>query len=287
MTTLFLFVLGTAVGSFLNVVILRYDPEKFLFGQALLGRSRCRSCRRTLRWFELVPIISFLIQRGRCRTCKARLNIQYPVVEILGGLIFIFVPRQIKIFYFALPAVHLAALSTLWILVFLTLLLVFFIDLRLFIIPDEANVFLGLLGILIIAVGRSYFGPAQGSFLGAYSLIFGLRVGIGIWLNHFLAVLVALALFALIIFITRGRGMGMGDLKLAVPLGFVFGWPDVILVLGLGFVIGSVFGFYAIACRRKNLKSFVPFGPFLAAASALVFFFGQEIVGVYFRLFNF
>ncbi len=287
MTTFFLFVFGAAIGSFLNVVILRHDTRKFLLGKSLLGRSHCPHCRKTLSPAELIPIVSFIIQRGRCRTCRTRLSLQYPIVEILGGLIFFFVPPQIKTFYFALSPFELVALSALWVLVFLSLLVVFFIDLRLSIIPDEANLFLGLLGISIIALGRNYFGPTTGSFLGGYSLIFGLRTSMGIWLNHFLAAAVAAALFALIIFATRGRGMGMGDLKLAIPLGLIFGWPDIILVLGLSFIIGSIFGLGGVALRRKNLKSSIPFGPFLAAASALVFFFGETLVGSYFKLLNF
>lgn len=286
MTTFFLFVFGAAIGSFLNVVILRYDPRKLLLGKSLLGRSRCPRCGKILRWFELVPLVSFAVQLGRCRTCGVRLSIQYPLVEILSGLIFVLVPIHLKTFYFLLSTFHFTALSALWVLVFLALLVIFFIDLRLSIIPDETNLFLGLLGILIVFAGQSYFGPSQGSFLGGYSLIFGLRTGVGIWFNHILAALGAGALFAFIIFVTRGRGMGMGDLKLAIPLGLVFGWPDIIIVLGLSFIIGSIFGVGAIALRRKNLKSSVPFGPFLVAASALVFFFGQDMVGLYFKFFN-
>jgi len=285
-TTFFLFVFGAAIGSFLNVVILRYDPRKLLLGKSLLGRSRCPRCGKILRWFELVPLVSFAVQLGRCRTCGVRLSIQYPLVEILSGLIFVLVPIHLKTFYFLLSTFHFTALSALWVLVFLALLVIFFIDLRLSIIPDETNLFLGLLGILIVFAGQSYFGPSQGSFLGGYSLIFGLRTGVGIWFNHILAALGAGALFAFIIFVTRGRGMGMGDLKLAIPLGLVFGWPDIIIVLGLSFIIGSIFGVGAIALRRKNLKSSVPFGPFLVAASALVFFFGQDMVGLYFKFFN-
>jgi len=285
-TTFFLFVFGAAIGSFLNVVILRYDPRKLLLGKSLLGRSRCPRCGKILRWFELVPLVSFAVQLGRCRTCGVRLSIQYPLVEILSGLIFVLVPIHLKTFYFLLSTFHFPALSALWVLVFLALLVIFFIDLRLSIIPDETNLFLGLLGILIVFAGQSYFGPSQGSFLGGYSLIFGLRTGVGIWFNHILAALGAGALFAFIIFVTRGRGMGMGDLKLAIPLGLVFGWPDIIIVLGLSFIIGSIFGVGAIALRRKNLKSSVPFGPFLVAASALVFFFGQDMVGLYFKFFN-
>lgn len=285
MITFFTFLFGAAIGSFLNVVILRYSPEKFLLGKSLLGRSHCPHCRKVLRWFELAPIVSFLIQRGRCRACGARLNAQYPIVETLSGMIFVFVPLRLYPLFFIHNSLF-YILSLLWILVFLILLLIFFIDLRLSIIPDETNLFLGLLGILIVFSSRAYFGLAQGSFLGSYSLIFGLRSGTSIWLNHFFAAFIAGALFVFIILVTRGRGMGMGDLKFAIPLGFAFGWPDIILVLGLSFIIGSFFGAYVIVRRGKSFKSRVPFGPFLALAAALVFFFGETFVGAYFKLFG-
>ncbi len=282
----FLFFVGLVVGSFLNVVILRYNPEKFLFGKALGGRSRCRHCKKTLRWFELVPIASFLLQGGRCRSCRAPLSLQYPIVEILSGLIFVFVPLRLGSSAFEVLAVHsnFYIPFILWVAFFLILLLIAVIDFRLLLIPDEANIFLMILATLIVFVGRARFSAVGGSFLGSYAFLFGLRSNI--WANHFFAALIAGLIFMFIVGITRGRGMGMGDVKLVVPLGFAFGWPDIVFLVMSGFIIGSIFGVCAISLGTKRLKSTLPLGPFLVGAAALTFFFGYDFLRLYFGLFR-
>jgi leader peptidase (prepilin peptidase)/N-methyltransferase len=288
-----LFIFGAAFGSFIGVIADRYQPENFLFSRKVLGgRSHCDACGVTLRWFELIPVLSFLVQRGHCRNCSARLSFKYPLVEILSGLIFALVPLKVADIYEWLGHPGLAAakgislsaylLPPLWTAAFLVLLLVSIIDLRLSVIPDEANILLGILGVFVIFLSRPDFGLAQGSFLKAYALLFGWRNNI--WLNHLLAALFAGAFFALIILLSRGRGMGMGDLKFAVPLGLLFGWPDIILIVGVGFVIGSIYGVWMMVKKKKGLKSLLPFGPFLAVAAAIVFFFGYEVINSYFAI---
>jgi len=279
-----LFIFGAAVGSFVGVIASRYQPDRFLFSRKILGgRSHCDACGATLKWFELIPVLSFLAQRGRCRNCGARLSFKYPLVEILSGFIFVFVPLRLSGASYLLPAAH-YLLAALWIFSFLVLLIITLIDLRLSIIPDEANILLGIFGIFTVFLSQSDFGLVGGSFLKSYALLFGWRNNI--WLNHFLAAIFGGVFFSLIIFLTRGRGMGMGDLKLAMPLGFLFGWPDIILIVGISFVIGSVCGIWTMIKKKKGLKSPLPFGPFLAASAAIVFFFGYELVSFYFRLFS-
>ncbi len=294
-----LFVFGAALGSFINVLALRYDPERFILNPRIMGgRSRCPHCKKTLRWFELVPIFSFIFQRGRCRKCGVGISMQYPIVEIVSGLICVLVPMRLEsIFSFGnsdwIPtfagmtlgnAIFYFLLSIIWVLIFLTLLLIVLIDLRLYIIPDEANIFLGFLGLLTIFFIESNGGAIHSSFLGAYAMLFGFPQNA--WVNHILAALLGGGLFALIIGATRGRGMGVGDLKLIVPLGLIFGWPDILIVISLGFIIGAVFGVCAIVAGGKTLKSAVPFGPFLAIAAGLIFFFGYDLIQLYARLFG-
>jgi prepilin signal peptidase PulO-like enzyme (type II secretory pathway) len=252
LTLVILFVFGVAIGSFLNVVTLRYDGEHFLLNaSAIGGRSHCMHCKKTLRWFELVPIVSFLIQGGRCRECKARLAIQYPIVELLSGIIFVLVP-------FTLAGTALAA--TLWVAVFEALLMMAVIDIRLGIIPDEINIFLGIVGILLAIV------PGwQGSAV----------------LSKLIGAAVAGVFFALLIAVTRGKGMGMGDLKLAIPLGLIFGWPDIIFLLAFSFIIGAIVGVCAIVRGKSSMKSTLPFGPFLALGAVTMFFWGLPILGWY------
>ncbi|MBI4085660.1 MAG: prepilin peptidase [Candidatus Liptonbacteria bacterium] len=284
-----LFAFGASVGSFLKVIADRYEEHLFLWDAKIIGgfsvsqssRSRCPSCGAELRWFELIPIFSFFIQKGRCRRCRRRICLQYPLVEFISGFVFVFVPSQLARF-FTLQSSLFVILSALWISVFSILLLISLIDFRLRIIPDEANIMLLVLGIFIIFFQP--FNNLQGSFLGHYALLSGLRQNV--LLNHLFALFVAGAFFAFLILLTRGRAMGVGDLKLASALGFVFGWPDIILINVLSFVIGSFIGIGAIMLNKKKMKSYIAFGPFLGAASLAVFFFGYQIVDFYLRLFK-
>jgi prepilin signal peptidase PulO-like enzyme (type II secretory pathway) len=123
-----------------------------------------------------------------------------------------------------------------------------------------------------------------GSFLGSYAVIFGLRENI--WLNHLVGLAVGAAFFGVLILITLGRGMGMGDLKLAAALGVIFGWPDIILIIAVSFIVGSLVSLPALITRKKGMKSFLPFGPFLAIASLVIFFFGPDLMRIYFSLFS-
>jgi prepilin signal peptidase PulO-like enzyme (type II secretory pathway) len=305
MQAFLLFVFGAAIGSFLNVVALRYDSEHFLFSIKKIGgppsgrgspipselgiggRSYCPRCRATLRWFELIPLLSFVLQRGRCRHCHARISARYPAVEILSGLIFALVPLRLQTLF---PACHLSLVTchlfaALWILAFLALLLMALIDIRLSLIPDEINIFLGLLGIVLVAGGiYAGEGTPYGSFLKNYAGIFPAS-GVA-WVNNILGALFGLFFFGIIYAATRGRGMGLGDAKLAVPLGFLFGWPDIVLLTGFAFVVGSLVGIYTLFFKGKTMKSALPFGPFLAIGAALTFFAGYELMHFYLQLFS-
>ncbi len=301
-----LFVLGLAAGSFLNVVIARYAPERFLLGRQVAGfpsraarrddsaqgvpsrrsldeggRSHCMSCGRTLRWFELIPLISYIAARGRCRRCGAKIGIRYPLVELAGGIFFAVVPRMVGDFYF-LPAPSRAALDALWILAFLTLVVIAAIDIRFTIIPDEASVFLAALGVAIAFVSHPLFGATGGSFIGPYAIMFGVRGSM--IMNRLFAVLAALAVFGLLFLLTRGRGMGFGDVKLAAAMALLFGWPDIIILAAIAFIAGSLVGAGFILAKKRRRNGFLPFGPFLALAAVIIFFWGTKILAWYFSL---
>lgn len=285
-TYFILAVFGLAIGSFVNVLALRYDGEHFVLDPKIVGgRSHCPYCKRTLRWFELIPLLSFLLQRGRCRTCKAAISARYPLMEILSGAIFVFVPWHLASYPWLTGAAGdagLAVFSAIWIAAFELLLLMAAIDLRLQIIPDEVNVMFGMLAILEAIFAGAYLGPDRQSFFGAYAALFGLAGNL--WLAHAVGAVVGAGFLGFLALITRGKGMGMGDVKLALPLGFIFGWPDMVFLLGFSFVIGAVAGIFAIAAGRKTMKMAIPFGPFLALASAIVFFFGSRLLDGYLAL---
>lgn len=292
-----LFIFGLAVGSFLNVVIFRYQPGKKVLNPKLIGgpgnwktRSRCMSCEKQLAWHELLPLASFLAQKGKCRGCGAKISFQYFLVELFSGAIFIFVPMFWAV---SLPLLLLPEyismfliLSSIWILVFLAFIVLSAIDLKHFIIPDSINLFLAFLGVILLAVNSYYrrFSHTGGSFFGYYADLFGLRENI--WINYFFAAVIVMIFFALIIVITRGKGMGWGDFKLAGALGLLFGWPDILGAVFLAFIIGSAFSLIFVALNKKKMKDIIPFGPFLAIGAIFVFFFGSQLIDLYFKLFG-
>ena len=285
---LILFCIGLAVGSFINVVSLRYQPgQKLLSSRIIGGRSHCPHCRQKLNWYELVPIFSFLIQKGRCRHCGSWISWQYPIVEILSGLIFVAIPWHLSNWhnYNNLSIFQSFNLSiVIWVLIFLLFLILAVIDLRHYLVPDQINLSLAILGIVLIIFQSFNLPIFQSSFLGHYALLFNPPGNI--WLNHLFAALLSSAFFAAIILITRGRAMGWGDFKLAGALGLIFGWPDVLMVVALSFVIGSLFVLPLLIKGKKKMKDVVPFGPFLVVSGALTFFFGFQIIAAYFNFFN-
>jgi len=280
MLPLFLFIFGLVIGSFLNVVSMRYDGHHFVLDPNIIGgRSHCISCGKTLRWFELVPLFSFLIQSGRCRRCKAKISIQYPVVELISGLIFVLVPWRAAGLASAGSVAWL--LPALWTLAFLTLFLASIIDIRIGIIPDELNL---ALGVLAIAIGFFFaMSPgANGSLAGPFDAALG--VSGSVWAGKIIGTVFGFLFFEFLVLVTRRKGIGMGDVKLALPLGFLFGWPDMVLVTGFAFVCGAAVGTALIALKKKTMRGSLPFGPFLAFSAAAIFFLGIPAAQWYFHL---
>ena len=257
------FAFGCIIGSFLNVVILRYNT-----GMTLRGRSRCFLCGRTLRLVELIPVFSFIIGRGRCIRCRARISFQYPLVELLTGVLFLALFFK---FLFSVPSPYFI-LYTLYSYTLFSLLLVITVyDLRHKIIPD----------------GPVYAFAAL-AFLGGAAAISAAP--------HFPAFLIAGPVVALPLFllwlVSRGRWIGLGDAKLALGIGWLLGISDGFSALIFGFWIGAAVGLLLILAARlrraaffrglslsfalKNLtiKSEIPFAPFLILGTFLVFYFG-------------
>lgn len=277
-----LFIFGLIFGSFLNVVIFRYNPDNFLFSPApLQGRSKCRNCGKTLVWYELIPLFSFLFQLGRCRNCGEKLSWQYPLVEFLSGLIFL-CPIY---FYSPLAPVYSVVTGFFWVLALMLFLLLAVIDYYWFIIPDELNILIAILGLVKVSWDNLFgdFGYFTGSFVGSFAALFGLRENI--WLNHAAGAAAGLLIVGLIIWITKEKGMGWGDFKLIGALGILFGWPDVIFLLAFSFIIGSVYSLAVLAAGKKGMKDSVPFGPFLVFGSLALIFFGNDILRAYFTVF--
>ncbi|MDI6734473.1 MAG: prepilin peptidase [Patescibacteria group bacterium] len=292
-----LFGLGMALGSFLNVLIFRYDPCGKLFNfKRLNGRSHCPQCRENLCWFDLIPLFSFLFLLGRCRYCKKQISWQYPIVEFLSGVIFIAVPLFLNRFYWvsnlSFSSLELSfwyyVFVFCWIAVFLLFLAMSVIDFRDYVIPDEINLFLAILGIAItifLTAESGLFPRFDSSFLGHYALMFSFFDNI--ILNRILCSLFIGLLFSALSILSRGRAMGFGDAKLAFAVGLIFGWPDIILAVMLAFILGGLVGLGLIVFRGKNMRDKLPFAPFFVVGMILTFFLGFTLISSYFNLFNF
>lgn len=286
---LVLFCLGLAFGSFLNVITLRYSPERgFYHKQHYMGRSRCLHCHKILSWYELVPLASYMIQLGRCRVCQSRLTVQYPIVEFLSGLLFLFVPLVIKNFLVFMGPNYLwywALASFIWIIVFLFLLAAFIIDVRHYVIPNSVNLTIFIISIIWVGISLSGggFGDIyQASFLKQFFAIFPNFSSIVA--NHIFGGIIAALFFLAILVFSKGRAMGMGDVKLIGALGLLFGWPDIVPIMLLSFIIGAAISVVLIILGNKKMTDKVPFGPFIVIATSVIFFFGAGLLSSYFGI---
>jgi leader peptidase (prepilin peptidase)/N-methyltransferase len=237
---------GLALGSFINVLIDRLPRGE----SVVFVRSHCDWCRRTLSWYELIPIFSYLVQRGRCRRCRHRLSLQYPVVEIVSALLLITLYRVL---------LGNATAFIAWGVIALSLFAIFVTDLKYSIIPDS----------LVIAgvIGALYERSLPFRIHGDTPLLALVISGIG----------GSLFLFFLYS-VTRGRGMGLGDVKLAFLLGFLSGFPGIAVTLTVAFLTGAGAGVILILTGKKTLKSHVPFGPFLILGQFASLVWGQSMV---------
>jgi len=242
----FLFLLGLAIGSFLNVLIDRLPVGENVF----MGRSHCDFCKKTLRWYELIPLFSWIIQGGRCRRCHKRLSIQYPLVELITGIgfILIYYPRWIPVFTGMTGGAgttgNVNIVSFAYLLIFSSLLVIFVADLKYQIIPDSMVV-VGIIGALIRLIG----------FIGQIRPIE--------FLPYFLSAVGGASFFLFLWILTKGRGMGLGDVKLVFFLGLLLGFPGIIVALYAAFLTGAAVGVILILRGKKTLKGKVAFGPFL------------------------
>jgi leader peptidase (prepilin peptidase)/N-methyltransferase len=284
-----LIALGLIIGSFLNVIILRYQGSQKMMAPSIIGgRSACMTCRVQLRWYELVPLFSFLVQGARCRHCKHALNWQYPIVEGLTALATVVLPLHLYTFYGAAQALaqgfsgawFFLAIAV-WLIIAYTTIVLSAIDVRLRIIPDQSNVLLGICAIILGMLKLSGTIPTS-AFTGPYSEVLGGSANVV--LNMLGGGLFALALFGGTILLTRGRGMGLGDLKLAIPLGLILGWPDMLVATIAAFVLGSIVGLLLIADKRATMGGAIPFGPFIVLGFYVAIFYGESILRWYFTL---
>ena len=238
--------LGLSFGSFANVCIHRLPRNE----SVMSPRSRCTTCNTPIAVRDNIPLFSYLLLKGKCRQCAAAIPIRYPVVEavtallILSGFVKFGVSWKFAIFCVVGPA----------------LVIITAIDIKHKRIPD------------IIILPGIVFGPAAGSYLvGLKDSSIGLLVGGGTFL-----------LTSEVYYRVRGRvGMGGGDIKFIAAVGALLGWQQVVLVIFLSALAGSLVGLVGLATKKINVMSQIPFGPFLAGGTLVAYFSGERIVYLY------
>jgi len=262
---IFVFGFGLCIGSFLNCVVYRLEQNK-----NLKGRSFCPHCKHTLKWLDLIPVFSFLYLCGKCRYCHKKISIQYPLVELVTGILFVL------ILSFSDVGLHLGSPTSFLNLAFLfyiasSLIVIFVYDLKHYLIPDK---------VLFPAIAAAFVYRLFENFVSLPSYLLAAVIASGFFLAIFLA--------------SAGRWMGFGDVKLAVLMGFLLGFPNILAGLFLAFFFGAIIGVILMVFpfgsaqggNKKGLKSEIPFGPFLITGTFTALFWGKEIIQWYLQLFQ-
>jgi leader peptidase (prepilin peptidase)/N-methyltransferase len=253
LTSIFIFVLGLAIGSFLNVCIYRIPLNKSIIFPA----SFCPKCGMKISIMDNFPLVSFILLKGRCRNCQAPISIRYPIVELITALLFLLIFFKDGLSWQFLKEIILCC----------SLIIIFFIDLEHRIIPDVIT----LPGIVVGFI-FSFLTPPI-TFLTS---LLGFLAG---GLLFYLTAILGEAIF-------KKEGMGGGDVKLAAMLGAFLGWQNILVIFFLSAVLGSIGGIIAIFLSSEIKKTrIIPFGPFIALAAIITVFWGDQLINFYLRTF--
>ena len=245
----FFFILGSIWGSFSNVCIFRLPQDKGV----VLDRSFCPKCKSIIRWFDNIPIISFLFLKRKCRNCECKIDFQYFIVELLSAITFCL------IYYIY----GLSVTTLLLIILSIFFIIIFFIDLKHFIIPNELSfplMFIGFVKSFYPNLNLEIFPNLINSLVG------GIVGYIIIWTIIFLFEK-----------IRKKEGMGLGDAKLLSAIGFWFGWVSVPIIIFFSSFIGLLYVLPSLINKTKNLSTSIPFGPYLIIGTIIYIAFGNQI----------
>lgn len=251
----YVFILGTTIGSFLNVLIDRLPHER-----SILGRSRCDKCKHILSWYDLLPLLSFLMLRGKCRYCGDKIPSVIPFIELITGVLFVVVMQNSFQHPFEiLNPVQDDLIKIVYLGIISCLIVIFFADAKYHIIPDSIQITIFILSLLLFIV--------QGQQL--QFIIVRLVYGV-----------VIMSPILLLYLLTKGKGMGFGDVKLAFVIGFLMGGIGGFLVLYLAFISGAVVGLFLIIFKRRKMKYKIAFGPFLVLGILTMLFWSDKIINI-------
>lgn len=257
-----IFIFGLIIGSFLNVLILRVDELETIINT----RSHCPKCRKDLEWYELVPLLSFVVLRGKCRNCKEKISWQYPLVELATGLGFLAVYNYVVAQGLSLGWT--IGSTAFYCVMVAILILLFMYDFQSFMVPD--------------LVAYPAIGLALIFQILAIWLIPGYRLN---WVDLGLGLLIGAGVPALLSVPSRGKWMGYGDISIGALMGLILGYPLVLAGMFLAFCSGAVIGAILLAFGKKKMKSAVPFGPFLTASTLVALLWGDNLIHWYLSFF--
>ena len=241
-----IFLIGISIGSFLNVCIHRIPKKEDI----VFERSHCMSCGNVLKWYELIPLFSFLVQGGKCRNCKTKLSVQYPLIELLNGLIYVWI----------FMAKGFQPESILFCICASVLIVISVIDWRTYEIPFGCNIVIGILGIVRVILDLAH------------------------WYDYVIGFFAVSGLFLIIYWITKGRGIGGGDIKLMAAAGLLLGWQNILLALMIGSIAGSVIHLALMKIQGKDRV--LAFGPYLAFGIFISMLYGNDIITWYLGMFH-
>lgn len=245
------FIAGAVLGSFTKAL-----ADRSLAGRTFWGRSYCRRCKHDLRWYDLFPIVSYFLLKGKCRYCRSAIGIEYLLVEVVMGILIGF------LFWQSLGSVFDLAFQTFFITV---LAILFLTDLKKMLIPDRIvlpAIAISLIYLIVTAILKSTEALVGG-------ILMGLLIG---------------GFFYSLILITKGKGMGGGDVKLGALMGLGLGFPASLVAVTAAFLTGAVYAVILILLGKKRFGEHIAFGPFLVMGSLIALFWGDKIINWYLRL---
>jgi len=260
------FIVGLIIGSFLGAVNYRLKTAEDI----VFERSHCPKCKKKIRWYDNIPLLSFVILWGQCRDCKKKISWEYPLIELVTGLLFAAVAwKFLGTWGFAADPSriftnHDIIEMSFWLFSVCYLVLIFFHDLDFMLIPDAA-----IYPAIIVTIAYQYYKYLE-SPLGIATLKAPIT-------GALFAAFAAALFFFFLIWISKGKWIGGGDVKLGFLAGAVVGWPKVLFVLFFAYMIGAVVSMLLIALKKKTWKSQIPFGPFLVTGIFIVLFFSEQI----------
>lgn len=257
MALIIVFIFGLVIGSFLNVLIWRMHTGE----SAFRGRSHCPKCKHRLDFFDLFPVMSFIVQGGKCRYCREQISWQYPLVELATGILFS-IAYLVSGVSFTVLGGQFALLLTSWFVISI-MIVIFVYDLKYYLILDKVI----YPSIVIVSLARIFGGDINLWWRTALDAILAAAVGGGFFLLQYL--------------VSKGKWIGGGDVKMGLLMGVILGLKGLLVALFFAYVIGAAVGVGLIAGHRKTMQSQIPFGTFLAGGTLIAMFWGEQILHWY------